>query len=100
VILLAGCGSKINEANYYRVQYGMDEAAVDELLGPARSEDTPPQPATQPDTQPATQPVSIAPVEGGHLPRKVKKWSREGLTFTVEFEGGKVVARHAEGFRR
>jgi len=34
VVLLTGCGSKISEANYYRVQKGMTEEAVDELLGP------------------------------------------------------------------
>jgi hypothetical protein len=84
VIFPAGCGSKINEANYYRVQHGMDEADVDELLGPAKTESFAESPATTPA---ASQPVG----------RKVKTWTRGGLTLSVVFEDGKVVSRSATG---
>lgn len=83
--LLAGCGSKVSEANYYKVSYGMDEAAVDDLLGPAH--------AQSPEAQPAATSPSTARAPG----RKTKTWSRGPLTFSVVFEDGKVVARSAEG---
>lgn len=81
---LGGCGSKISEANYYRVQYGMTEKAIEDLLGPAHAES----PGSLATTGPATtQPVA----------RKVKSWTRGGLTIRVEFAGGQVVGRTAVG---
>ena len=76
--LLCGCGSKISEANYYRVQYGMTEDDVEDLLGP------PHEVGELPST---TQPVM----------RKVQSWKRGGLVIRVTFEQGVVVARSAEG---
>ena len=78
----AGCGSKISEANYYKVQYGMSEADVDELLGPPQVET-----AEGPTTASATRPAE----------RKIKTWTRGGLTMSVVFEDGKVVGRSADG---
>ena len=77
-----GCGSKISEANYYKVQYGMSEDNVEDLLGPAHAEVH-----EGPPTTAATRPVD----------RKTKTWSRGGLKLSVVFEDGKVVARSAEG---
>lgn len=80
---LGGCGSKISEANYYRVQYGMTEKAVEDLLGPAHAES----PGSLATTEPTTQPAE----------RKIKSWSRGGLTLRVEFANGQVVGRSAVG---
>ncbi len=71
---ICGCGSKISQANYYRVQYGMTEKEVEDLLGPAHAES-------------AGQPAGT----------KVKSWTRETLTLRVEFRDGVVVGRSADG---
>ena len=84
-VLLSGCGSKISEANYYRVQNGMDEETVEDLLGPARTETT--------ESEPATQSSSTKQA----LARKTKVWSRGSLTLSVVFEGGRVITRTAQG---
>src|SRR3954470_16010101 len=79
--LLGGCGSKISDANYYRVQYGMSEEEVEDLLGPAQ-EETVASPAAAPSTRPV---------------HKVKSWARDGLTIRVEFDDGLVSGRSADG---
>lgn len=79
---LGGCGSKVSPANYYRVQYGMSEEDVEDLLGPAHGERT-----RASSTAPATEPVM----------QKVKSWSRRGIAIHVVFEGGVVVGRSGEG---
>ena len=84
LLSLAACGSKISEANYYRVQHGMTEKEVEDLLGPAHGEKAVPPAASQ---AAATRP----------LQRKVKTWTRDGLTIRVEFEDGVVVGRGADG---
>lgn len=78
-LMLCGCGSKISEANYYRVHYGMTEKQVEDVLGPAHEERT--------DTPSATQPGA----------RKVKTWTRGELVIRVVFEGGIVVERTGRG---
>lgn len=83
LLLAGGCGSKISQANYYRVQLGMTEQEVDEVLGPAHTEDVPPAAASRPA---ASQPVN-----------KVKTWTRGDLTIRVEFRDGIVVGRTASG---
>jgi hypothetical protein len=110
-VLLAGtgCGSKISEANYYRVQYGMSESAVEELLGPphrqgveAASErgdagtSVATSSATVAATGSATAPAT-APAPDGAAERTVKTWTRGPLVITVVFESGKVVGRRGEG---
>jgi hypothetical protein len=84
VPLFAGCGSKISEANYYRVQHGMTEDEVEDLLGPAHQE----RGVVAPATASATQPASDV---------KSKSWRRGGLTIHVLFENGVVTGRSAEG---
>ena len=85
LLLLTGCGSKVSEANYYRVQHGMSEEAVENLLGPAHEESTeaPAAAATQGATQSGL--------------RKLKTWKRGALTIRVTFEDGKVVSRSTDG---
>ena len=77
LIPLCGCGSKISEANYYRVQYGMTEEDIEDLLGP---------PHDVGDSVSATQSV-----------QNVQTWKRDGLVIRVVFEQGVVVSRSAEG---
>lgn len=77
-LLPCGCGSKISQANYYRVQYGMTEEDVEDLLGP---------PHEVRERPTATQPVV----------QKVQTWKRGGLVIRVVFEQGVVVGRSAEG---
>jgi hypothetical protein len=78
--LAGGCGSKISEANYYRVQHGMTEEDVEDLLGPAAQDDLS---ASAAVTRPAG--------------RRVKTWTRGRLTIRVAFENGVVVNRSADG---
>ena len=76
--LLCGCGSKISEANYYRVQYGMTEQEVEYLLGPPHE-------------------VGETPSTTRSVMREVQSWKRGGLVIRVTFEHGVVVGRSAEG---
>ena len=85
VPLIGGCGSKISEASYYRVQYGMTEQEVEELLGPAHEESDAPSPSS-------TSPATTAPAY-----RRLKSWSRGPIVIQVEFENGRVVHRAARG---
>jgi hypothetical protein len=79
---IAGCGSKVSRANYYRVQYGMSEEEVEDLLGPAHAE----------SVVSVTETATTAPAVG-----KVKSWSRDGLVIRVTFHHGAVTSRSAEG---
>src|SRR5215212_4450265 len=75
----AGCGSKVSESNYYRVLYGMSEEAVEEVLGPARS-DLPPSDVSQ------VAPTQAAADETPRGDLKVKLWSHGRLSIRVWFE--------------
>jgi hypothetical protein len=102
----AGCGSKVSEANYYHVQYGMTEAAVEDVLGPPHGESVDAvgdvhaaalatAPATAPESTAQAGPASApAEVQAG---RKVKTWTHGTLVISVVFENGKVVNRSAKG---
>jgi hypothetical protein len=73
-----GCGSKISRSNYYRVQYGMKEGEVEELLGPPHA-------------------VSEAPSTTRPVMRSVQTWKRGDLVIRVVFVRGVVVGRSADG---
>ena len=94
--VLGGCGSKISEANYYKVQHGMTEEDVDDLLGPAHGVGTA---APAAASTPPESPASPTTVEAATRPadRKVKTWTRGGLTIRVVFADGVVVGRSAVG---
>ena len=95
VALLAGCGSKINEATYYRVQNGMTEEAVDDLLGPSHRQGIEAEPGAQvATTGPATGPATVPAPTGA---RTVKTWTRNALVISVVFENGRVVDRRVRG---
>jgi hypothetical protein len=86
-LLPAGCGSKISEANYYRVQYGMSEEDVEDLLGPNHAQSA--EAAAAATSSPAAATTRPA--------RLLKSWSRGELVIRVAFENGTVVARYADG---
>ena len=81
-----GCGSKISEANYYRVQHGMTESEVEDLLGPAHDDQVHTATATT-TTAARTRPSAD----------KIKSWTRGALTILVVFRDGVVVERSAKG---
>ena len=100
-MLLGGCGSKINEANYYRVQNGMSEETVDDLLGPPHRQGVETEvewdvATTAPATTPATSPT-ISPTDTPPPVRTVKTWTRNALVISVVFQDGKVVGRRVQG---
>src|SRR6476646_10688248 len=73
-----GCGSRANEANYYKVGVGVSEKWVeDDVLGPGH---------------PAEVPASMA---GRNV--TARRWEHGSLKITILFAEGKVVARKAEG---
>ena len=79
-LLLAGCGSRVNEANYYRVGVGVPEKWVEEdCLGPGKPSEVPPG------------------LAGRDV--KAKRWEAGELKITLLFENGKVIARKAEGLK-
>jgi hypothetical protein len=98
-MLLAGCGSKISEANYYRVQNGMSEEAVDDLLGPPHRQGVETEAAWEvAATAPATVPAMVPPAAAAPTAaRTVKTWVRDALEISVVFENGKVVDRRVRG---
>ena len=104
-MLAGGCGSKISEANYFRVRYGMSEEEVEELLGPAHEESSEPLPSLPADARPPSRagaasdstPASSRPASTRPALRKLKAWSRDGITIRVVFEYGVVTGRSAEG---
>jgi hypothetical protein len=81
----AGCGSKISEPNYYKVQHGMTEEDVDDLLGPPHHEEV------------AAPPATLSTATTRSTARKVKTWTRGTLSIRVVFEDGRVVGRSADG---
>lgn len=76
LLVLPGCGSKISEANYYKVGPGDTEQDVEALLGPGR-------------------PVELEGIAGPD--RQARRWQRGELTITIIFENGKVISRQAQG---
>ena len=93
VVLLTGCGSKISEANYYRVQNGMTEDAVDELLGPPHRQGV----ETEPATEAVARSPTTSPADAPTPQRTVKTWTRDALVISVVFQDGKVVGRRVIG---
>jgi hypothetical protein len=74
----------------------MTEDDVDDLLGPPHDEQvalTTAPPATEPHDG------SVGIVTGPTTERKIKIWTRGGLTIRVAFEKGLVVTRSADGIR-
>jgi hypothetical protein len=70
--LVSGCGSKITQENYDKVQAGMSQEEVKAILGdPAESSG-----------------MSFGPISGGTW-----IWKGSDATITIQFVGGKVLAK-------
>ncbi len=70
--VLTACGSKINKANFEKIETGMAETAVTELLG---------KPAE-------TNSAGFGPFSGTN-----SKWSSNEGTITIQFVNGQVVSK-------
>src|SRR4051812_18994016 len=80
LMLLSGCGSRVNEANYYKVGAGVSEKWVEEeVLGPGRPAEVPPS------------------MSGRNI--RAMRWEHGDLKITLLFEDGRLIARKAEGLR-
>jgi hypothetical protein len=70
--LLAGCGSKITQENFDKIQTGMSREDVKAILGdPTESSG-----------------VSIGTISGDSW-----VWKKDGTVITIQFVGGKVLAK-------
>ncbi len=72
VSVLTACGSKINKANFEKIETGMAETAVTDLLG---------KPAE-------TNSAGFGPFSGTN-----SKWSSNEGTITIQFVNGQVVSK-------
>lgn len=71
-ISLAACGSRINPANFEKIQTGMTMAQVTAILG---------------------EPTESSSVDVAVFSGTVSKWKAGDVTITVQFVNGKVVAK-------
>jgi hypothetical protein len=71
-LTLAGCGSRINQDNFEKVQTGMTMAQVKVILG---------------------NPTESSSVDVAVFSGTVSKWQAGDLTITIQFVNGKVVAK-------
>jgi hypothetical protein len=69
VLALAGCGSKINEENFSRIENGMTDQQVFEILG---------------------KPTETSSVEALGLSGSAAVWKDEDARISVQFVNGKV----------
>ena len=69
---LAGCGSRINQDNFEKVQTGMTMAQVKLILG---------------------EPTESSSVDVAVFSGTVSKWQAGDLTITIQFVNSKVVAK-------
>jgi outer membrane protein assembly factor BamE (lipoprotein component of BamABCDE complex) len=69
---LVACGSRINQANFEKVQTGMTMAQVTTILG---------------------EPTESSSVDVAVFSGTVSKWKAGDVTITVQFVNGKVVAK-------
>jgi uncharacterized protein YcfL len=70
--ILVGCGSRINQDNFEKVQTGMTMAQVKLILG---------------------EPTESSSVDVAVFSGTVSKWQAGDLTITIQFVNGKVVAK-------
>jgi hypothetical protein len=75
-ILASGCGSKITQENFEKIQYGMTEAEVRGILGNATESSS----------------ITLGPVGGTS-----STWEEKGRTITIQFVNGKVFAKVFSG---
>jgi hypothetical protein len=70
--LLVGCGSKITQENFEKIQVGMSEDEVTAILG---------------------KPTESSTVGFGSLSGGAWVWKRDGTTITIQFANRKVLAK-------
>jgi outer membrane protein assembly factor BamE (lipoprotein component of BamABCDE complex) len=71
-LCLAGCGSRINQDNFEKIQTGMTLAQVKVILG---------------------NPTESSSVDVAVFSGTVSKWKAGDVTITIQFVNGKVVAK-------
>jgi outer membrane protein assembly factor BamE (lipoprotein component of BamABCDE complex) len=69
---LVGCGSRINQTNFEKIQTGMTMAEVTLILG---------------------EPTESSSVDVAVFSGTVSKWQAGDVTITIQFVNGKVVAK-------
>ncbi len=72
-MLLIGCGSSVNQENFDRIQPGMAEMEVINILG---------------------EPTESSSMEIGTLSGTTSSWEDEGGKITIQFVNGKVKVRN------
>ncbi len=70
--LLAGCGSKITQENFDKIQTGMSREDVKAILG---------------------EPTESSGVSVGTISGDSWVWKKDGTVITIQFVGGKVLAK-------
>ncbi len=70
--LLAGCGSKITQENFDKIQAGMSREDVKAILG---------------------EPTELSGVGVGTISGDSWVWKKDGTVITIQFVGGKVLAK-------
>lgn len=74
-LLLVGCGSKVTQENFDKIQAGMSQDEVVAILGePTESSG-----------------ASVGPISGGTW-----IWKKDRATIVIQFVGGKVLAKQFE----
>jgi hypothetical protein len=74
--LLLGCGSKVTQENFAKIQSGMTEADVTAVLGPPTESNS----------------IGFGPVGG-----TTSMWKDNGRIITIQFVNGKVLAKAFSG---
>lgn len=74
--LLLGCGSKVSQENFAKIQSGMTESEVTAILGPPTESNS----------------IGFGPVGG-----TTSTWKDNGRTITIQFVNGKVIAKAFSG---
>jgi len=74
--LLLGCGSKVTQENFAKIQSGMTETEVTAILGPPTESNS----------------LGLGPVGG-----TTSTWKDNGRTITIQFVNGKVLAKAFSG---
>jgi len=72
LLWLAGCGSKITQENFDKIQVGMSQDEVTTILG---------------------KPTESSSVSFGSLSGGAWVWKKNGTAITIQFANGKVLAK-------
>jgi hypothetical protein len=91
---IAGCsGSKVSQANYDKINTGMTESEVEDILGKTEM-------SSSMDMQPPVQGIGLPGATNVSIPAMtttVKTWKDGTKTISVTFFNGKVAAKAQNG---